>query len=143
MKAFTLKKFLAYTHIDSKLVRATVKQLGGLKSFEEAVDDICTHGAAGGYNGFTYYDDTISFTKHNKKAIFDFCRDEAKSQGYSGSLAEFVQTFNCNIDKNMEVVEDGLFSQNSEYQADIYNTLAWFILEEVARSFVSLKETLN
>ena len=143
MKKLTLKSFLNHTHINQKLVRSTIKQFGGLEYFKLSVSDICNYGASGGFLGFTYYSDTVKFTKRNKKAIFDFCREYSLELGQSGSVAGFLKGFNCLKDETMAEIEDGLYNPKSDNQTTIFNALAWFTLEEIARSFEDFKGSLK
>jgi len=143
MKKLTLKSFLNHTHINKKLVRSTIKQFGNWEYFKESASDICNYGASGGFAGFTYYSDTVAFTKRNKKAIFEFCREYSLELGESGSVSAFLKGFNCLKSETMAEIEDGLYNPKSDNQTTIFNALAWFALEEIARSFEDFKESLK
>lgn len=143
MKKLTLKSFLNHTHINKKLVRSTIKQFGGLEYFKESASDICNYGASGGFSGFIYYSDTVKFTKRNKKAIFELCREYSLELGESGSVAGFLKGFNCLKSEPIAEIEDGLYNPKSDNQTTIFNVLAWFVLEEIAQSFEDFKESLK
>lgn len=131
----TITQFCEKSHLPTSLIRATIRQIGGFDEFKERAEDICNHGAAGGFAGFTYYTDTVKFTKANKKAIVDACSQMADDLGESGAIA-LIAGFNCLKGETQEDIADGLYNPRSDNRQMVYNALAWFALEEVARSWV-------
>ena len=61
-----LSDFVKQSTVPAKLIRAVVRQVGGWDNFTEIANDAARHGAAAGFVGFTYYDDTVAFTKDRK-----------------------------------------------------------------------------
>lgn len=62
----TIKDFIEAGNIEGKLVKAVIRQVGCWEYFKEVAENVTNHGAAGGFCGFTYYGDTIDFTKRNR-----------------------------------------------------------------------------
>ena len=139
MKKVTLSQFCKYSHIDTKLVRSVVRQIGGWSEFQERARDVTDHGASGGFSGFTYYTDTVGFTKRNKKAIIEFCENFASELGESGTVG-FISNFNCMKDYSLSEIADGLYNPRSDNKTTVYNVLAWLMLEEVSRSYCDILE---
>jgi hypothetical protein len=139
MKNLTLKSFCQKSYITESLVRSTVRQIGGWSAFKNYAQDVTNYGAQGGFCGFTYYADTVKFTKRNKTAILEFCKQFANDIG-EGGMIEFISNFNCMKNYSQEEVADGIYNPRSESKTTVYNVLAWFILEEVSRSYCDLME---
>lgn len=132
----TIKEFVEQSNIDASLIRATVRQVGGWEAFKELAQDVTNHGAAGGFVGFTYYTDTVAFSKRSKAAIVDRLSTIADELGENALLC--LAGFNCLKDYTVEEVADGLYNPRSDYRTAVYNALAWFVLEEVARSYCDM-----
>ena len=63
----------------AKLIRATVKQLGGMDNdLQNTMENILSHGIDGGYSGFIYYSDTIKFAQKNQKHIVALLEEQAE-----------------------------------------------------------------
>jgi len=139
MKKITLSQFCEFSHIDTKLIRSTVRQIGGWNQFLAYASDVTNHGASGGFSGFTYYDDTVSFTKRNKASIVTFCENFASDLGESGAIG-FISNFNCMKDYSLSEIADGLYNPRSEHKTTVYNALAWLMIEEVSRSYCDMLE---
>ena len=60
---------------------------------EDAIQDVSLHGADGGFAGFTYYDDTVTFFDKYKKDILALAEDVAKQMGIE--LLDLIQGFRC------------------------------------------------
>lgn len=129
--------------MNKELINAVIKQLKcKKKEFPKIAEDVCNYGADGGFNGFIYTKDTISFFKKNRELIIDLLKDFADRIGED--LIIVIKNFRCL--KDLEVtsleIERGLLG-NGEYKEnfdsvvpDIQNALAWFTLEEVSRRFI-------
>lgn len=130
---------IEHSNIAPSLIRSTIRQFGGFKYFKETAQDIASHGAAGGFSGFCYYSDTVPFAKRNKAAIMAYAEEQAQEIGESNALA-LIQGFNCLKNYNGAEIADGLYNPRSDAKTDIFNTLAWWALEEVARLYVDLTE---
>jgi len=140
MKNLTLKSFCQKSHIAESLIRSAVRQVGGFNSFMMYAQDVCNHGAVGGFGGFIYYDNTVKFTKRNKAAILELCK-EFDSQIENVGVISFIASFNCLRGESQEDVADGLYNPRSDNQTIVYNALAWFALEEVCRSYCDLVDS--
>lgn len=132
-----LNEFIRQSSIPEKLIRSTVKQIGGWDEFKNRAEDITSYGASGGFSGFTYYSDTVPFTKRNKAAILDFAKEQA--QDFGESMLTMVGNFIC-LKISPEEAAEAIYNPKSEEQTTVYNALAWYILEEVSRSYVDLIE---
>ena len=117
--------------MNKKLINAVAKQIGGLKELKNHAGDICNYGAAGGFNGFVYYTDTVAFTKRNHFLIMELLNNYADHMG--SNAHELLRGFNCFKDMKEHEIFDGLMNSKSDDRTTIYNGLAWFALEEVAR----------
>ena len=140
MKKLTLTQFCKASHIDASLIRSVVRQIGGWKEFTERAQDVTNHGASGGFSGFTYYSDTVSFTKRNKKAIVTFCENFASDLG-DGGIIEFITGFQCMKNYKQSEVASGLYDSRSDFKTTVYNALAWLMLEEISRSYCDITGT--
>lgn len=131
----TLKAFAAESHISENLIRAVVRQAGGWESFKEDASFVSIHGAAGGFHGFIYYTDTVAFTKRNKAVILDAAKNLASDIGES--LYKMIGGFNYLKISEGEAAE-AIHNPRSEDRQSVFNALAWFAIEEVARSYSDL-----
>jgi hypothetical protein len=135
----------------TQLQTAIIEQLGyTVNDFEDAdsdaheeimgtIDDIRNHGADTGWTGFTYYSDTVEFVKNNRKEIRELIREMAAETEHQA--IEFIMSFNC-LDRADASQREaaGRFVYGGKYEESdncageiVYNALAWFALEEVAR----------
>lgn len=131
----TQEEFMEKSHINESLIEAVVDQLGGWETFKECAEDITNHGINGGFGGFIYYADTESFTEDNKSLIIDNLKEMADSLGES--YFGIVSNFNC-LDLDVFEVAEGLYGPESEDRTQVFNALAWYAGEEVARSYSDL-----
>lgn len=134
----TLKQFAQRSHLPAKLVRAVIRQVGGFDSFKELADDVTNYGANGGFSGFVYYTDTVAFTTKNKAEILESLKTLAADMGETFSAC--LCGFGAFKGKTESDVLDGLYNHRSDMRQTVYNVLAWYALEEVARSYVDLTE---
>lgn len=137
MRNLSLSSFVAQSNIPEKLIRSVVRQIGGYSTFKEYAQDICNHGAQGGFCGFTYYSDTISFAKRNKIEILEFCK-QFDSELENVGLFAFIASFNCLRNYSQEEIAEALYTKNAGSETQVFNALAWFALEEVSRSYCDL-----
>ena len=126
----------------AKVIRSTIRQLGGKGSLE----DIMNHGANCGFHGFIYTRELIAFYKRNRKEINAMCQDMAESLG-EGSAAQLVANFNGLRDsmeydrkahKDDTMREIYLCLSGAPLTRDatvVAPILAQFACEEVARAF--------
>ena len=131
-----LSDFVKQSTVPAKLIRAVVRQVGGWEDLQQIAKDVVTHGASWGWNGFAYYVDTVAFTKRNKRAILEFAADQ-DSEIESVGLVKFVAGFNC-VDETLDDVARAMYAGRGDAVTGIYNALAWYMLEEVCRSYVDI-----
>ena len=137
MKHITLKKFMAESNIDDSLIRAVVKQISRFSEFKERAEDISNYGAAGGFSGFIYYSDTVAFASANLPAIMLKLKEMAADIG-EGNELDIIAGFNCLNGLSAYEVARAIYVSNDENNTTVYNALAWYALEEVARSYVDI-----
>ena len=133
----TLSEFTKESHITEKLVRAVVRQSGGWESFKEMAEDITNHGVDGGFHGWIYHADTVQFAKRNKADIMELARQMADDLGEP--LYRMIGGFNCLKMEESEVAE-AIHNPRSDDRTQVFNALAWFAVEEVARSYCDLND---
>ncbi len=117
--------------MNKKIINAVAKQMGGMVELKEHASDICNYGASGGFCGFTYYTDTVKFATRNNVLIMELLNNCADEMGVNS--LELLNGFVCFRDMKEHEIFDGLMNKNSDDRTTIYNGLAWFALEEVAR----------
>lgn len=128
----TIKQLIKNSSINPSLIRAVVKQFGGIKSFNQLYSDVNNHGINGGFSGFIYYSDTVPFAKKHKKAILELAKYQCWEIYDNTNLIEFFHTFDC-IDLTRDEITDFLLFNDKENEDTIYNALAWYAGEEVCR----------
>lgn len=140
MKNPTIKQIAEYRNIPVKIVRAVVRQIGGLENFADHAHDVVSHGASGGFHGFCYYTDTCAFYAKNQKAIVHLADTLAQEIG-EGDVLSLVKVFNClQGDSTSQEVGRTLYGTKRQHDTSVANALAWFALEEVCRAYVDLLE---
>ena len=130
-----LKSFIEKSNLPEDLIRQVVRQIGGWDSFKEHARDVSMYGASGGFSGFIYYTDTCRFYAVNRDAILEAVRDMCDDLGEEP--IQFVRSFNC-LDATESEVGLTLYGSKKQHDTQVANALAWFALEEVARSFEDL-----
>ena len=146
MKNLTMKTLIANSSIPATLIRAVVKNMGGWESFKESAQDVVDHGAACGFGSFIYYTDTVTFTAKNRKTIAEYTAEQAKELGYKDEI-EMILSFNGLQGFNDPITSSeiaralyGRLTDDDSKDINIYNDLAWYALEEVARAYCDLVE---
>lgn len=138
-----LTQFIAESGLNASLVRSTVRQCGDWQTFREIAQDVCNHGANCGFGNFIYYADTIPFSKRNKKALLELCKDQASDYyGHGMTVPAFIAGFNC-VACDAEQVAISLYTGKGDNVTEVYNALAWYALEEVARHYCDILEKFN
>lgn len=137
----TIKQFIQQSSINPSLIRAVIRQFGNWDYFKQSASDISSYGAAGGFSGFTYYVDTVSFTKRNKKLILELCED-LDNQLESVGLIAFIAGFNClrGMDITQDSIARAIYQGKGDDVTQVFNALAWLALEEVASQYSDLTE---
>ena len=135
----TLKNFIKNSNVDSKLIRAVVRQSGGWRSFQESAPDITNHGIFGGFSGWIYYTENCQFYAKNQSSIVELVECQSDEFGYQ-SAQDMVKSFNS-IDATLSEIGYTLYGNKRQHDTIVANALAWFAAEEVIRSFVDWSET--
>ena len=79
-KFLTVKECCKQNPAHAKLIRAVVKQLGGMDNdTQQIMSDILAHGIDGGFHGFIYYSDTCKFAVKYQKEINALLEEQADS----------------------------------------------------------------
>ena len=140
MKNIRIKDIIDNSNIPAKLIRSTIKQFGGYEDFKEIAVDIYNYGIVGDFFvlGFTYYEDTVSFYRNNRKEIMELAISQAEDIGED--VLTMISNFNCirGLYTTNEIFS-ALSRYNEEY-IQLYNCLAWYAGEEVARAYMYLVE---
>ena len=134
--------FIKASSIPASLIRAVSRQMGDWESFTNYAEDIQNHGADGGFGGFIYYSDTLPFFRRNRKAILEMAEQMADDCGDSGMLA-MIAGFNClrHYKFSQDDIAKALYTSKGDDVTTIQNVMAWFALEEVARSYCDCLES--
>ena len=137
-KVIKMSNFLKSANINPKLASAVIRQFGGWENFREKAPDVANHGIDGGYCGFIYYDDTVSFAKKHKKLIIENIKQFSDNVGES--FTKVIADFNCL--KNTGITDDDVITalmyprSCEEYTVtQVYNALAWYAGETVAHEY--------
>ncbi len=121
--------------MNNKLINAVVTQLGyndvNDEECKQTLEGVANNGAGGGVNGFTYYIDTSKFYDDNKSLILSHAQNMLWED--VETISQLVASFNC-IEITPYEVESFFTGQSDEDAIGIKNALAWYALEEVARS---------
>ena len=96
------------------------------------------NGADAGWGGFTYYEDTVTFYKKNRKHILALAREMSDQLGVD--TVGMIRDFKCLGRKDYTEEEVSRTLYDPKYKGDAFrmvaNALAWFALEEVGRALV-------
>ena len=151
-KKLTLTAFINHSNIPPRLIRAVVNQLGGFEEFQQAAQDITNHGISGGFGGFIYYTDTVAFSKKHKADIMTLAEDQARDYyGKDADAFQMIAGFNClkgqelspgQIAKLIHGREPKTGDAADDY-TQLFNALAWYAGEEVARAWCDFVEYQN
>lgn len=141
-----MSNFLKAANINPKLASVVIRQFGGWQTFQEKANDVYNHGIDGGFCGFTYYAETTDFTKKHKKLIIENVMQFADEIGESFTkvIADFNYLKNSGITEND--VTMALMSPRScdDYVLQqVYNALAWYAGETVAREYTDFVYNLE
>lgn len=138
----TIKNLINNSNINPTLIRAVVKQFGGIESFNYYYQDVNNHGISGGFSGFIYYSDTVPFGKKHKKTILELAKDQCREIYGNTDLVRFFAGFNC-ISLSKDEISDFLLFNDKENETQMYNAFAWYAAEEVCRiaEYINQKDT--
>ena len=134
-----MSDFLKAANTDPKLTAAVIRQFGGWEDFRHQSHDVANHGIECGYYGFIYYDETTAFMKKHKKLIIENIQQFADEIGEN--FTKVIAGFNCL--KNTGIKENDVMmalmsprSCDEDVLQQVYNALAWYAGETVAREYV-------
>lgn len=120
------------------VAKSVIKQLGCGVTFEGLTElhsvTRCSCGAAGGFSGFVYYSDTVAFWRKNRAKITALMNYEADGLG-EGSAFDMVSRFRSLKDFTPGEIGRALYGNFCDDLTQIYNTFAWYALEEVSYRF--------
>ena len=133
----TLKNFKEYCGENlAALVSPVKNQLGvNLPEFWAEMENVSKSycGAAAGFGGFIYYSETVKFWRTYRPKIYAYMDQLADELGEN--VLQMVCGFNSLQGYETEEIARALYGNyNSDYDV-IYNTFAWFALEEVANAY--------
>ena len=122
MKNIGITDIIYKSTIPANLIRSTIKQFGGYEDFKEIASDVYNHGINGGFTGFIYHADTVSFYRRNKKEIIELATSQAEEFGED--ILTMISNFNCIKGK---YTTNEIFTALSRYDGEytqLYNCLA-------------------
>ena len=129
----TIKVFCQYSNIDHALIKAVIRQSGGWDAFQKQALDIANYGIAGGFSGWTYYNETCAFYAKNQKLIVDLAEKQADEYDYA-SPQDMVKSFR-HLDATLSEIGLTLYGTKRQHDNYVANALAWYAAEEVARAY--------
>ena len=142
MKKITVQSIASRLEASEKLVRAVIRQSGGLASFLEKAPDIARHGINGGFGGWIYYSETEPFAFRNRHEIQRLAEDQADAFG--STVSEMVRGFgqfrNSKEKPTEAEIWRALTTGKDESGWNLSNLFAWYAAEEVARTAYDLIE---
>ena len=117
------------------LTQAVITQLGSGEDALHSLKDIALHGADGGFTGFTYTEECVTFFNENRQDILHLAENMADELGQN--LLDMIQDFKC-IGPAYSTSEIGkaLWDKSDDDKnatRTIQNGMAWFAAEEIAR----------
>ena len=129
-------------YIPESLVRAVIRQSGGLASFLEKAPDISRHGISGGFGGWIYYSETEPFAKRHRADILKMA--ETQADEFGTTISEMVQGFGQFRGSKEKPTESEVWRAFTTGRDDsghnLLNLMAWYACEEVARVASDLLE---
>ena len=124
--------------ISDKLINAVIEQLGSDDSdLYYKLESVAGHGADIGIGGFIYHNECYEFWNKNRREIRTLLSNMADQLGED--VLGMIKGFNCLRDGDYSIDDIGEAIYSSDHNDDytsIYDALAWFALEEVARAAI-------
>ena len=138
-EAVVLSQFKNYCGEEVRALIIPVKNQTGLdgEDFFNELRNVANSpcGAAGGYSGFIWYTDTVKFYRKNRARILKLVNYFVDACGEPNTLAVVMGFNSIKGNYSEDEVARALYGRFNEDLTQIYNTLAWFALEEVAYQF--------
>ncbi|MED6317152.1 MAG: hypothetical protein VYA60_07900 [Pseudomonadota bacterium] len=130
-------------NLDSMLMINTIDQFD-VEGFLQYAEDVASHGVAGGFSGWTWYDETEAFYLANKDAIIAWAKDQNESIGEGDSYLAMIASFNImkQYDLGLDEIAEFIYTNDKELDnfTHFANNMAWVIAEEVCRNYVDFLE---
>lgn len=121
--------------IPAKVTRAVIRQLGGWDDdTPQTLRDITRGGINGGFHGFIYYSETVPFARKLRAELLAMLESFASDMGSKGGAPEAISQFQC-VSLTAGEVARALYARNDDNATEVFNVLAWYAGEEVARAF--------
>ena len=129
---------------NQKLNEAVIEQMGGFESFAENAPDISNHGIDGGFGGFIYYSDTVSFAQDNREVILDALKEDAQEFGHE-SVPEMMANWKSLDGFSQDEIAEALYSNDESHEAhtSVYNAMAWYAGEKASYEYVNAMDELE
>ena len=129
---------------NQKLNEAVIEQMGGFESFAENAPDISNHGIDGGFGGFIYYSDTVSFAQDNREVILDALKEDAQEFGHE-SVPEMMANWKSLDGFSQDEIAEALYSNDESHEAhtSVYNAMAWYAGEKASYEYVNAMDDLE
>jgi hypothetical protein len=132
--------YLAKTSLPKSLVQGVIDQFGGWNSFLESYEDVVNHGIDGGFSGFIYYDDTVSFAEKFRKEIVQMLLEDAEDMGCDvvGMVCDFGV---FRYEKPDRETKRDIYNYITGFPCEgtyIPNLMAWYAAEKVCNEFYNL-----
>ena len=125
----TIKQAASESNWSESIIRAVIRCLGD-KSY---LSDIASHGADGGFPGFTYYSNTVTFFKKHRKEITDNLLTLADDMGEDP--VKMVSSWRCvGPEFKTEVGQVVYGARLTDEHTAVANALTWYAVEEIARA---------
>jgi hypothetical protein len=109
--------------------------LESLKSLSATLADCAKHGADGGFPGFTYYSNTLSFFRNNRQDIVKNMELIAEELGEDIiSMVQRFGVFRYDTPPTAASIGQALWCTGKlqDNLTSLYNVFAWFCLEEIS-----------
>lgn len=137
----TLREFIDSCGIDSRLVRAVIRQQGTWTDFKQIASDVANHGADAGWSGFIWHSETCKFARRNMSDIIDMAENQASEYGERDALT-MITEFCClrTLGTTPMAVANAIYRGKGEYATQILSALAWYALEEVSRAYDDMSQ---
>jgi hypothetical protein len=122
-------------HVITALGYRSTGGLESLKNLSANLADCSKHGADGGFPGFTYYSDTLTFFRRNREDIVKNLELMAEELGEDIiSMVQGFGVFRYGTPPTPAEVGKALWGTGKlkDDLTSLYNVFAWFCLEEIS-----------
>jgi hypothetical protein len=123
------------THVVTALGYRSTGGLESLKSLSANLADCAKHGADGGFPGFTYYSDTLTFFRCNRQDIVKNLELTAEEIGEDIiGMVQGFDVFRYGTPPTAASIGRALWDTGKlkDDLTSLYNVFAWFCLEEIS-----------